>query len=283
VRDIYFGGGMLGLAGLAIAGYILRSLTLGRARHERVEGDGGSPLMHKSIMEIGFWLAEPIVSLLAALRMTPNMVTLLSLVPALGAAVASGNGWFGLAAGLGVLSTLCDVLDGLLARRLGTSSDAGEVIDASVDRYVEFLFLAGITFYYRTNAFMLVLGLAAIFGSYTVSYTTAKAEAMGVKPPRGVMRRAERGFYTLFAAAFTSVTHAVFPETTTFLLRDLPMLLMLALVGGATNISAPLRLRAVMAALREKEAAAVPGGLARAVTPPSAPVSAEPARPAQPV
>lgn len=279
MRDIYFGGGMLGIAGLSIAIYLLRVLARGRARHERVDGDGGSPLMHKSIMEIGFWAAEPIVGLLAALRLTPNMVTLLSLVPALAAAIASGNGWFGLAAMFGLTSTLCDVLDGLLARRLGVASDAGEVVDASVDRYVEFLFLAGITFYYRTNAVMLVLGLAAIFGSYTVSYTTAKAEAMGVKPPRGVMRRAERGFYTLFAAAFTSVTHAVFPETTTFLLRDLPMLLMLVLVGGATNISAPLRLLAVMRALDEKKAAPAPAPRPMAVPP----ASTEPARPAQPV
>jgi phosphatidylglycerophosphate synthase len=282
VRDIHFGGAMLGLAGLAIAGYLLRSFTIGRARHERVEGDGGSPLMHKSIMEIGFWVAEPIVSLLAALRLTPNMVTLLSLVPAFSAAVASGHGWFGLAAMLGVMSTLCDVLDGLLARRLGIASNAGEVIDAAVDRYVEFLFLAGIAYYYRGNGVMLVLALAAIFGSYTISYTTAKAEAMGVKPPRGVMRRAERGFYTLFAAAFTSVTHAVFPETTTFLLRDLPMLLMLAFVGGAANISAPLRLKAVMKALHEKEAAAAGAvNVARPVA--SAPAAAEPSQPAHTV
>jgi phosphatidylglycerophosphate synthase len=253
VRDIYFGGGMLGLAGLAVGVYLLRAYKVGRARHERVDGDGGSPLMHKSIMEIGFWLSEPIVGLLAALRLTPNMVTMLSLVPAAAAAVASGHGWFGLAAAFGVLSTLCDVLDGLLARRLGVASDAGEVVDASVDRYVEFLFLAGIAFYYRDNGVMLALALAAIFGSFMVSYTPATAEAMGVKPPRGVMRRAERGFYTLFAAAFTSVTHAVFSETAPWLLRELPMALMLVLVGVATNVSAPLRLAAVARALNAKQ------------------------------
>jgi phosphatidylglycerophosphate synthase len=282
VRDIYFGAGMLGLVGVAVGVYLLRAFTRGRARHERVDGDGGSPLMSKSVMEIGFWLSEPVVSLLVALRLTPNMVTMLSLVPASLAAVAAANGWFGLAAMFGVMSTFCDVLDGLLARRIGVASDAGEVVDASVDRYVEFLFLAGIAYYFRANAVMIVLALGAIFGSFMVSYTTAKAEAMGVKPPRGVMRRAERGFYTLFAAALTSVTHVAFSETAPWVLRELPMVLMLLFVGLATNVSAPLRLAAVARALNEKDARHKNDGVAVANHGGPPPV-AEPAAPARPL
>lgn len=279
MRDIHFALVMLGLIGLTVALYLIRAMRLGRARHERVDGDGGSPLLHKSVMEIGFWLAGPLVNGLAALRFTPDTVTLFSLVPALVAAVAAGNGWFGLAAVCGAVSTLCDVLDGLLARKQGVASDAGEVVDASVDRYVEFLFLAGIAFYYRTNAVMVVLALGAIFGSFIVSYTTAKAEAMNVVPPRGIMRRAERGFYTLTAAVLTSVTHAMFSETAPFLLRELPMVLMLLIVGIATNISAPQRLAAVAGVLRARK----PSGPEIPESVPTEPLVVVPAPPAQPL
>ena len=70
-------------------------------------------------MEMVYWILDPIIDFLAALRITPNMVTLFSLLPAAGAGVALGFGWFGLASVLAVIATFCDILDGLLARKTG--------------------------------------------------------------------------------------------------------------------------------------------------------------------
>jgi phosphatidylglycerophosphate synthase len=243
IRDVHFAVGMLALLGGVMAAYVARTVARGRARHARTDADGGSVFLHKAAMEMGYWLLEPIVSALAALHITPNAVTMFSLVPALLAGVAAGFGWFGLACMFGTLATVCDLVDGVLARRMGVASDAGEVIDAAVDRYVEFLFLAGVTVYYRTHWEVMVVALPALFGSLMVSYTTAKAEAMGEKPPRGSMRRAERGVYLLFAAALTSVTHTVFADTPSHALRELPMLTVLILVAVVTNVSVVQRFK----------------------------------------
>jgi len=144
IKDIYFAIGMFLLAVVVPGIYLMRAALKGRARHARTEADGGSKFLNKAAMEMGYWMLAPLIEALAALHITPNMVTFFSLVPALLAAVAAAFGWFGLACVLATLGSLCDLVDGVLARRTGVASDAGEVLDAAVDRYIEFLFLAGV-------------------------------------------------------------------------------------------------------------------------------------------
>ena len=116
MRDLYFALGMIGFVVAVFLSYGVRAMLHGRARHARLDADGGSVFLNKATMEMYYWLLNPIVGFLAALRITPNMVTLFSLVPALGAGVAIAFGWFGLAAALATLSTFCDILDGLVAK-----------------------------------------------------------------------------------------------------------------------------------------------------------------------
>ncbi|HTA20142.1 MAG TPA: CDP-alcohol phosphatidyltransferase family protein [Polyangia bacterium] len=252
IKDIYFASGMWIIAVVVPTIYLVRTHLKGRARHARTDADGGSVFLNKASMEMGYWMLAPIVEALAALHITPNMVTLFSLVPATLAAVAAGLGWFGLACVLATLGSLCDLVDGVLARRTGVASDAGEVLDAAVDRYIEFLFLAGVAVYYRTHWMMLALTLAALFGSFMVSYTTAKAEAMGVEPPRGSMRRAERAVYLLVAAGLTPFSRVLFASTPSHALRELPMVFALILVALVTNVSVVQRFAAIAAALRAR-------------------------------
>ncbi|HEX4406640.1 MAG TPA: CDP-alcohol phosphatidyltransferase family protein [Polyangia bacterium] len=252
VKDIYFSYGMWALT-VAVSGiYLVRALLKGRARHARTDADGGSVFFNKASMEMGYWMLSPVVDALAALHITPNMVSLFSLVPALLAAVAAGLGWFGLACALATLGSLCDLVDGVLARHTGVASDAGEVLDAAIDRYIEFLFLAGVAVYYRTHWMMLALTLAALFGSFMVSYTTAKAEAMGVEPPRGSMRRAERAIYLLVAAGLVPFSRVLFANTPSHALRELPMVFALILVALVTNVSVVQRFAVIAAALRAR-------------------------------
>jgi len=238
--------------------YLVRSAIVGRRRHARADADGGSVFLNKRTMEMVYWILEPVIDFLAALRITPNMVTLFSLLPAAGAGVALGFGWFGLASLLAVVSTFCDILDGLLARKTGVSSGAGEVIDAAVDRYGEMFWFGGLVYYYRTHDQVLFIVLAAIVGSFMVSYATAKAEAMGVAAPRGAMRRGERAACLIFGAAFTPVAKALFANSASLALHECPIILALTIVAVVSNISVVQRLGAVIEALRAKEATKAP-------------------------
>ena len=255
IVNILFFFGLLGA-------YLLRSALVGRRRHARSEADGGSVFLNKRTMEMVYWVLDPIIDFLAALHITPNMVTLFSLVPAAGAGVALGFGWFGLASVLAVMATFCDILDGLLARKTGVSSGAGEVIDAAVDRYGELFFFGGLVYYYRSHDQVLFIVLAAIVGSFMVSYATAKAEAMGVAAPRGAMRRGERAAYLIFGAAFTPVAKALFANSASLALHECPIILAVTIVAVVSNISVVQRFGAINDLLRAKEKApaeAAPG------------------------
>src|SRR5262249_37665290 len=129
---------------------------------------------------------------------------------------------------------------------------AGEVLDAAVDRYVEFLLLAGIGVYYRTHWMVLALTLAALLGSLMISQTTAMAEAREVRLPRaGSMRRAERAIYLLAALGLTPVTRTLFAGQPSHALRELPILFALLLVALVTNVSSVQRF-AIIARARGK-------------------------------
>jgi CDP-diacylglycerol--glycerol-3-phosphate 3-phosphatidyltransferase len=240
---------------LLAGAYLLRSALVGRRRHARTESDGGSVFLNKTTMEMVYWILDPIIDFLAALRITPNMITLFSLVPAAGAGVALGAGWFGLASLLAVIATFCDILDGLVARKTGLSSGAGEVLDAAVDRYSEMFFFGGLVYYYRDHDQVLFIVLLAIIGSFMVSYATAKAEAMGVAAPRGAMRRGERAAYLITGSAFTPVASTLFAGSPSLALRELPIILTLTIVAVVSNISVLQRLSAIAASLRAREVA----------------------------
>jgi CDP-diacylglycerol--glycerol-3-phosphate 3-phosphatidyltransferase len=253
MQDVYFSILMFAVTATVVLVYVARTLLYGRARHARTDADGGSVLLNKAAMEMGYWLLRPVVEALSILRVTPNMVTGFSLIPALGAGVAAAFGWFGLACALATVGSLCDLVDGVLARKLGVASDAGEVVDAAVDRYVEVFFLGGLVVYYRSHWIVLLLALGALVGSFMVSYTTAKAEAMGVPPPRGSMRRAERAVYLLVASGLTGVSKVVFAESPSHALRELPIILAITMVAVISNISAVQRFAVIAQALRDRQ------------------------------
>ncbi len=257
MRDLYFGWMMLALFTGGFGGYALRTARRGRLRNARTEADGGSVFVGKPAMEIAYWLLGPVLSAVAALGVTPNAVTLFSLLPAAGAGVALGCGWFGLGAVLATIAQFADIIDGLLARKLGVASDAGEALDAAVDRYVELFFLGGLAVHYRSHPLLLVV-LAAIGGSFMVSYSTAKAEAMGVKAPRGVMRHGERVAYLLVAAALTPFATMLAAGSTSLVLRELPIVLAITLVAVVANISVGQRFAAIIGALRARDLSAAP-------------------------
>ena len=252
MKDVYFTLILAALTATAIVTYTVHAVRRGTSRSDRVERVGGSALLGREVVEMGYWAMSPLARGAAALGITPNGLTWLALFFGAGAGVALGFGWFGLGALLALFCVVCDVLDGQVARLTDSSSDSGEVLDASVDRYTEFFYIAGLIVYYRTEAWLVLVALAALAASFMVSYATAKAEALGVPPPRGPMRRHERGAYLITGAGLTSLLAPTIAAHWPSLPPSLPEVVALAVIALAGNYSAVLRLYRTARALRER-------------------------------
>lgn len=163
-----------------------------RHRHARVAREGGTVFLGESFMHWGYAWVERLAAAALWLGLSATAVSWLSLIPGLAAGLAFALGYSGWAAWLLALSGLADGMDGAMARRQGTASRAGAVLDSSLDRYVEFFCFAGLMWFFRDATGWQLLTLTALFGSFMVTYSTAKAEALQVTPPRGWMKRAER-------------------------------------------------------------------------------------------
>jgi CDP-diacylglycerol--glycerol-3-phosphate 3-phosphatidyltransferase len=197
---------LLGLSLVAAISYLGRAIIKGRAHYERVEKQGGSPLLGTGMMEAAHWTLQPLAKLLALIKVTPDQVSWSALLLGFCAAYALATGHFGVGATFSVAAGFADVLDGMLARLTGKSSDAGQILDSAIDRYVEFLILGGLIVYYRSFPLLQVVTLLALLGSFMVSYSTAKAEAMKAKLRSRAMRRPERAFYLTLGAALSAIT-----------------------------------------------------------------------------
>lgn len=223
----------------------------------RVDQGGSSVLLGRHVQSMAYWALQPLGRGLAAVGVSADAVTWSSLVLGLLAGAALADGRFGLAALVGALSFLCDAVDGLVARLTGTASPAGEVLDAAIDRYVDFAWMGGLALYFRRDALALGLVLAALLGAVSVSYATAKAEAMQVAVPRGAMRRVERCVYLCAGAAITSFAPlwplpASWQPTPQRLPAAWPMLAVLALIAVVANVSAIRRQSALARAVRSR-------------------------------
>jgi len=187
---------------------------------------------------------DPLARGLIALGVTANAITVSSVVLAAVAGALLCFGQFGWAAATMVAASLGDALDGLVARRTGSASVAGALLDASIDRYEEFFFLGGIAVYFHGSTWALLLTLFALSGSFMVSYGSAKAEALGVPVPSGAMRRTERAVCLCLGAALTPVfAWAALGSTLPPWTAHAPLFAALGLVAVVANVSAIRRMR----------------------------------------
>jgi CDP-diacylglycerol--glycerol-3-phosphate 3-phosphatidyltransferase len=145
-------------------------------------------------------LASRSVRSLARTGVTPNVLTATGVSLCLAAAVLvpfDSHGKllvFWLAAGIFVVGSLLDILDGALARAGGKSTPFGAFIDSTTDRVGEGAMLAAIALVFarHNRDWAVVVAVAAVVGSFLVSYTRARAEALGLTGDVGLGSRAER-------------------------------------------------------------------------------------------
>ncbi len=233
--------------------YSIRAMVNGRLRSNRADSDGGSVLLSLHFLEFGQWFLSPIGRFIVGNGGTPDGVTWVSLTSGVGAGVAVAFGRFGLATLLGTIACFCDSLDGMVARLSGLSSEAGETLDAIVDRYSESAFFVGLLLHYRDSFAIMVIVSLAMLGAFMVSYTSAKAEAQHVEPPRGLMRRSERAVYLVGGAGLTPFSNVLVPESAPLILRDAPIMLAMVLIALVANASTFRRVSLIRQALRAKE------------------------------
>lgn len=158
---------------------------------------------------------------LARTRITPDALTALGLTICALAAVAvyfeyrNEILWFWTGAFLFWAGSLLDVLDGALARQSGRGTPFGAFLDSTTDRVGEAAMLGAIALVFARdgNEVALAAAFAAMTGSFLVSYTRARAEAIGLKGDVGIGSRAERVFVIvsgLFLAPWGLLPWAVY-------------------------------------------------------------------------
>ena len=133
---------------------------------------------------------------LARLGIHPDWVTVAGLALVAVAALSLARGEL-LAGGIILLFSLpLDALDGAVARAMGRTGAFGMVLDSTLDRYADGLIFGALGYYFAVQGRpdMLALALAALVGSYLVSYVRARADdiKVGVTTTVGLFTRLER-------------------------------------------------------------------------------------------
>jgi CDP-diacylglycerol--glycerol-3-phosphate 3-phosphatidyltransferase len=137
---------------------------------------------------------------LARTRVTPNMLTAVGVTLCVVGGVLvyfeyrSEILYFWLGAAFFIVGSIVDILDGALARAGGKQTPFGAFIDSTTDRASEAFVLGAVALVFMRDGkeLALALDIAAIAGSFLVSYTRARAEALGFRGDVGIGSRAER-------------------------------------------------------------------------------------------
>jgi CDP-diacylglycerol---glycerol-3-phosphate 3-phosphatidyltransferase len=144
-------------------------------------------------------LASQSMTQLDQASVTPDALTISGVALCIDGAVTvffeyAGWGFYWIGAALFVVGSILDILDGALARSRGTGSPFGAFLDSTVDRVGEGFMIAaiGLVFMRHGQTWALALAFAAMAGSFLVSYTRARAEALSLKGDVGLGSRAER-------------------------------------------------------------------------------------------
>jgi phosphatidylglycerophosphate synthase len=148
-----------------------------------------------ALKKVGRDLSRPVGNALAAIGVTANAVTIAGLLLAAGCGLLLARGQ-GLPAFLClVASSLCDLLDGAVARANGQpGTRLGAALDSTADRYGEALILTGLIVdgLRDHGEWYLWLGALAMTGSFLTSYVRARAEGLGLRCDVGLFERPER-------------------------------------------------------------------------------------------
>jgi len=127
-------------------------------------------------------------------KLPPNALTVIGTLVSVAAAVAFARGAFVPGALLLWAGGFFDLVDGVVARRQGTTSRFGAFLDSTLDRLVDMAVFVGLMVHYAAAGrpgLVTLAGVALIAGVMT-SYAKARAENLGPSISVGVLERGER-------------------------------------------------------------------------------------------
>ena len=127
-------------------------------------------------------------------RLTPNMISMTGLVLNILAAVLVTQRYFVLAGVAFIVGSIMDTLDGRYSRMSGKGTPFGAFLDSTLDRIEEGLVLCTVAAYFSSRGmdFAVAATVFAVLMSLMVSYTRARAEALGVENKGGLATRPVR-------------------------------------------------------------------------------------------
>ncbi len=127
-------------------------------------------------------------------RLTPNAISMVGLALNLVAAALVTQRLFFLAGIAFIVGSTMDTLDGRYSRMSGKGTLFGAFLDSTLDRIEEGIVLAAVAGYFAATGhdFAAAMCVVAVLGSLMVSYTRARAEALGVECKVGLATRPVR-------------------------------------------------------------------------------------------
>ncbi len=151
----------------------------GRPRRSRREGPTTHELMRERLIES---------------RLTPNAISLTGFALNLAAAGLVVGRMFFLAGIAFIIGSVMDTLDGRYSRMSGKGTPFGAFLDSTLDRLEEGIVLTAVAAYFasRGNQIAVAAVVVAVLGSLMVSYTRARAEALGIACKVGFATRPVR-------------------------------------------------------------------------------------------
>lgn len=179
---------------------------------------------------VALGLVAPFVRVAMRIGLMPDTVSVIAFVVAVGGGIAFaiGGPYYLLGAGLVAINGWLDLLDGELARELGSDSPGGDLLDHALDRYADVVLVAGLA----AGIGRFALGFAAVTGVLLTSYLGTQAQAVGLdRVYGGVLGRGDRLVLIVIAGIAAPVTPTIGPLTVIGWL-----LVLFAVVGHLTAV-----------------------------------------------
>jgi CDP-diacylglycerol---glycerol-3-phosphate 3-phosphatidyltransferase len=178
--------------------------------------------------------AEKLMSAIGRVPVTPNQVTVVGFGLTLLAAILVAFAQLRWAGVVLIFAGTCDILDGALARSTKTSYPYGAFLDSTLDRYSEGAIYIGLAAYFVSaggslERWLVLATLAALAGSFLVSYVRARAQSLGFHCETGLFARPERVVVTVVGLIFGGVV----------------LYAVIFLLAALTNLTALQRIREV--------------------------------------
>jgi CDP-diacylglycerol---glycerol-3-phosphate 3-phosphatidyltransferase len=153
-------------------------------------GRAGRPAPPRNSQELRAYARDRLIES----RLTPNAISLMGLFGNLVAAFLVTQRLFFLAGIAFILGSVMDTMDGRYSRMSGKGTLFGAFLDSTLDRCEEGIVIAAVAGYFATRGedFAAAICVVAVLGSLMVSYTRARAEALGVECKVGLATRPVR-------------------------------------------------------------------------------------------